>query len=103
VHHDFALLNGVKFRRHRFDAVRLDHNQKRDIDVCKDLYANIMLWGGSAMFIVVSKQIEKEITRRSECMDHLLGHGIACDLGWSSLTKMTMTRPICKHSRFDQL
>ena len=55
-------LNG--FELNGIDQTLFDSIMKCDIDVRKDLYANIVLSGGSTMFQGLPKRLKKEITRR---------------------------------------
>ena len=54
-------LNGFEFGG--IDQSLFDSIMKCDVDVRKDLYANIVLAGGSTMFQSLPERIEKEMTR----------------------------------------
>ena len=53
-------LNGIEYDG--IDTILSDSIKKCDIDARKDLYANIVLSGGSTMFEGLAERLEKEIT-----------------------------------------
>eukprot|EP01013_Petalomonas_cantuscygni_P015612 TRINITY_DN32490_c0_g1_i1.p2 TRINITY_DN32490_c0_g1~~TRINITY_DN32490_c0_g1_i1.p2 ORF type:complete len:194 (+),score=69.46 TRINITY_DN32490_c0_g1_i1:23-583(+) len=47
------------------DQMTFDSIQRCDIDIRKDLYANVVLSGGTTMFNGISERLQKELTARA--------------------------------------